>query len=59
MRSIAKYVPAATKQNKAGELVATRGDRYRRDVILPSALGEIEVSVYSSREASLVAVNSG
>jgi hypothetical protein len=55
MRSIAKYIPAAIRRNNAGEIVATRGDRYRRDVILPSAMGEIPISVYSSRDASLVA----
>jgi hypothetical protein len=52
MRSIARYVPAATKQDKSGQLVATKGDRYRREMLLPSALGEIPISVYSSREAT-------
>jgi hypothetical protein len=54
MRSIARYVPAAIKRNKLGEVVATKGDRYRRDMRLPTALGEIPISVYSSREASLL-----
>jgi hypothetical protein len=54
MRSIARYVPAAIKRNKLGEVVATKGDRYRRDMMLPTALGEIPIPVYSSREASLL-----
>jgi hypothetical protein len=54
MRSIARYVPAAIKRDKSGQLIAARGDRYRREMMLPSALGEIPISVYSSREASLL-----
>jgi hypothetical protein len=54
MRSIARHVPAAIKQDKSGLLIATKGDRYRREMMLPSALGEIPISVYSSREASLL-----
>ena len=54
MRSIARYVPAAIKRDKSGQLIATKGDRYRRDMVLPTALGEIPISVYSSREATLL-----
>jgi hypothetical protein len=54
MRSIARYVPAAIKRDKSGQLIATKGDRYRREMMLPSALGEIPISVYSSREATLL-----
>ena len=52
MRSVARYVPAAIKRDKSGQLIATKGDRYRREMMLPSALGEIPISVYSSREAT-------
>jgi hypothetical protein len=54
MRSVAKYVPAAIKRDKSGVQVATKGDRYRRNMTLPSPLGDIPISVYSSREASLL-----
>lgn len=54
MRSIARYVPAAIKRDKSGQLIAAKGDRYRREMMLPSALGEIPISVYSSREAGLL-----
>ena len=54
MRSIARYIPAAIKSDKSSEIVVTKGDRYRRDLMLPTVLGEIPISVYSSREASLL-----
>ncbi len=54
LRSLARYVPAAIKRDKSGQLIAAKGDRYRREMMLPSALGEVPISVYSSREASLL-----
>ena len=54
MRSITRYLPAALKRSKSGALIATRGDRYRRDMMLPTALGDVPIAVYSFREASLL-----
>jgi hypothetical protein len=48
-----RYVGSAVQQNKHnGRYQATAGDRFRRDLQLPTALGPTPVSIHGSKKAT-------
>jgi len=53
--TVRKYLPAALRRSKRGTWAATKGDRYIRTVVLPSAHGHVTVQARGSAEAELAA----
>ena len=48
-----RYVGSAVRQDKPGARYrATTGDRFRRDLYIPTALGPMKVSVHGSKAAT-------
>lgn len=55
-RTFLRYVGSAVRQdNPGGRYYATKGDRYRRELQIPSALGQTTVTVVGSRAATEIA----
>jgi len=55
-RTLLRHVGSAVQQDRpGGRYRATRGDRFRRDLQIPTALGPIPVPVYGSKGAREIA----
>jgi hypothetical protein len=55
-KTLLRYVGGAVRQDSpGGRYYATTGDRYRRELQIPSALGQTTVTVIGSRAATEIA----